>query len=802
MGTGRTIRRIATGAILAAGAAVLVGGYVLRRPVPRGSGKVRLKGLREGAEVIRDRWGVPHIYASNLYDLAFAIGYTQGQDRLWQMEVNRRAACGTLAELLGEQALEIDRMTRRIGFRRAAERDWRDADAEERAVLEAYSAGINAFIARAKMPLEFTIVRSRPAPWEPTDSLAFGRLFGWALAGNWDSEIVRSWTIERFGADVMAELEPGYPAGAPVVVPPGTEATGVRPDVLDDLRQVEELVGFAGRGASNNWAVDGTKSATGRPLLASDPHLTLSMPSIWWEMHVDCPEMKAAGVALPGLPAVVMGHNERIAWGMTAALVDGDDLFVEQIDPAEAPRYRQNGQWSRGELFREEIAVRKRTQPVVEEVLVTRHGPIISPAIKGETRTISLKTVALEPAHQVKAMMMVMAAQSWNEFREALRLWPFPSLNFGYADVDGNIGYHLAGLVPVRGKGHGTVPSPGWTEEYDWKGFVPFDELPHSYNPETHWIASANNKIADDDYPHFLSSEWADGFRQQRIVEMLEAKEKHSTADFEAMQVDQLSLAAKELVPLVVELKPQDEWCKRAITFLKAWDYRLAPDSVAACVYEVFFSHFVRRALQEKLGSWSDFFLGKGVHALRPHTLFFLASHSWLMEKMRERPEWFEGKTHSTGSGQAWSQAMEESLESAVEELRSRLGDEVSRWQWGRLHKQRFGHMLGQVRGVDRIFNRGPVPMGGDANTVWQAAYAPYHGYDVNSFTASWRQIIDLADFNNSRATLPSGQSGHPGSRHYADMTAMWRRGEYHPMLWDREAVEANVRGRLELVAV
>jgi penicillin amidase len=387
--------------------------------------------------------------------------------------------------------------------------------------------------------------------------------------------------------------------------------------------------------------------------------------------------------------------------------------------------------------------------------------------------------------------MKVMAAQNWDEFRAALSDWPFPSLNFGYADVDGNIGYQLAGLVPLRGKGHGIVPSPGWGEEHDWKGFVPFEELPSAYNPETHWIASANNKIADEDYPHLLSIENADGFRQQRIAELLKSKSKHSPADFAAMQVDQMSLAAKELVPLIAEIAPEDEWCRRSITFLKAWDYRLAPDSVAACVYEVFFTHLVRRTLEEKLGSWSDFFMGKGIHMLRPHTMFFVASHSWLMAKMRERPDWFGDRT--------WPEAMEEALASAVAELRSLLGDEVSRWQWGRLHKQRFPHILGQVRGLDRVFNRGPIPAGGDMNTVWQATYAPYHGYEVNSFTASWRQIIDLADFNNSRATLPSGQSGHAASRHYADMTALWRQGDYHPMLWDREQVEAHARGRLEL---
>src|SRR5437867_1507764 len=419
MGTARTVRRIATGALLAAAVAALAGGYVLRRPVPRAKGKVSLTGLRGGAQIIRDRWGVPHIYASNLNDLAFSVGYAQAQDRLWQMEMNRRAAAGTLAELLGEPVLEIDRMTRRIGFRRAAERDWAEADPVEREALEGFSAGINAYIGRAKMPLEFTILRTRPAPWQPVDSLAFGRLFGWALTGNWDSEIVRSWTIERFGAEVMAELDPSYPAGAPVIVPPGTEARGVRPDLLEDYREAAELVGVAGRGMSNNWAVDGTKSVTGKPLLACDPHLTLSLPSIWWEMHVDSPEMKAAGVGLPGLPAVVMGHNERIAWGMTAALVDGDDLFIEQIDPADAPRYRQDGKWSRGEVFREEITVRKRSEQVVEEVLVTRHGPIISSAIKGEPRALSWKSLAVETVRRGTAMMMVRAARRWDEYRQS-----------------------------------------------------------------------------------------------------------------------------------------------------------------------------------------------------------------------------------------------------------------------------------------------------------------------------------------------------------------------------------------------
>jgi penicillin amidase len=779
------------GAMLTAGAAALAAAYVVRRPIPRSRGKVETKGLRSTVEIIRDRWGVPHIYADNPHDLFFAVGYAQAQDRLWQMDFNRRLASGRLAETLGEPALEIDRLIRRVGLRRAAETDWETASEEERTVLEAFSAGVNAYLKRGRLPLEFTLLRARPERWQPVDSLAFGRMFGWALAGNWDSEITRSWTIERFGAKLMAELEPKYAAGAPLIVPPGAEAQGVNIDLTEDFHQMEEIAGLVGQGMSNNWAVDGEKSVTGKPLLASDPHLALGMPSTWWEMHADSPDLKAAGVGIPGMPGVFMGHNDRIAWGMTAAMTDGDDLFVEQINPDNPYQYRYKGEWADGEVVREEIKVRGRAQPVVEDVLITCHGPVISPAIKGETRTLALKSVALEPAHQIQQQTMLMRARDWGEFRDVLSEWPFPSLNFAYADVEGNIGYQLAGRTPVRGQGHGVVPAPGWSGEYDWTGFVPFDELPNAYNPPTHWVASANNKIVDDDYPHFLSASYADGFRQQRIIEMLEEKEKLSVGDFEAMHGDQVSIPARELVPLILQLEPKDEWSRRALTFLRAWDYTLAADSAAASVYEMFYVHLVRRALEEKLGSWSDFFMGKGIHPLRRNGLFFNAAHSWLMDKMRERPAWFEGKT--------WHQVMEECLATSVAELRKLLGDEVSRWGWGRLHKQAFKHPLGEIRGLDRVFNRGPVPVGGDSNTVWQAAYAPYHGYEVNSFTPSWRQIIDLDDFNRSQAILPSGQSGHPGSRHYGDMIGMWSRAEYHPMLWDREEVEKHARGRLEL---
>lgn len=792
MSMGRMIRRTALGLMVAAGAVSAGAYYLLRRPVPKGKGRLKLQGLRAEVEILRDRWGIPHIYAGNLHDLFFGVGYAQAQDRLWQMEFNRRAGSGTLAEVLGEDALEIDRLTRRVGFRRVSEADWQDAEETEKAVLEAFSAGVNAYMEGSRMPVEFGLLRYRPKPWHPVDTMAFGRLMAWSLSGNWDREILRSWTVERFGAKIMEALEPLYPPGKPLIVPPGAEAKGAGHSLAKDYDAAAELLGaLAGRGMSNNWVVNGKKSATGKPLLANDPHLPLQMPSIFWEFHVDSPELKAAGAGLPATPLVVIGHNDRIAWGSTASIVDGDDLFVERVNPDNPSQYAYEDKWLDGEIVREEIVVRGRKEPVVEEVLITRHGPVISPAIKGETRTLALRSVILERAHQTQAGVMLMAARNWDEFREALRMWPAFSLNFAYADVDGNIGYQLAGFVPVRSKGYGIIPMPGWTGEYEWTGWVPFDELPSAFNPSMNWVASANNKIVDDDYPHFLSAESFDSPRQERIIEMLEEKEKLSIDDFRRMQADQLSLPARELVPRMLQLEPQDEWGRRALTFIRAWDHVVAADSAAACVFEVFYTHLVRKTLEEKIGSWSDFYMGRSIHPLRPGGDFFISCYSWLMSKMKDRKKWFAGKS--------WTEAMEEALASATAELRELMGDDVSQWQWGRLHRQTFRHVMGQTRALSRLFNRGPVPVGGDSNTVWQASYAPYHGYDLRGSTASYRQIIDLGDFDNSLAVIPSGQSGHPGSRHYGDMIRMWQQVEYHPMLWERPSVEREVRGRLVL---
>jgi len=791
---GRAARNLVLGLALAAALAGAAVYSLLRRSVPASKGSVRLEGLDSPVEVFRDRWGVPHIYAGSVRDVMFAQGYVHAQDRLWHMELARRAASGGLAEIFGPVVLDADRLLRRVGLRRAAEAELAQLAETVRQHLEAYAAGVNAFIEgnRNRLPPEFLILRFRPQPWTSVDGLTIGKFVGWTLSGNWDTEIVRSWIVERLGPEEAARMEPGYPVGAPLIVPPGAECRGLGAPLLEELRKVQELVG-AGGGGSNNWVVDGHKSVTGKPLLANDPHLPLQMPSVWYEVHLNGGGANVIGASIPGVPGVIIGHNDRIAWGITNTMTDGDDLFVEQVNPADPRQYAYGGKWVDGDLVREEIRVRGRREPVVEEVLVTRHGPIIGPSIPGERRALALCTVVAEPSQHAQAILLLNGAGNWEEFREALRQWPAPAQNFVYADVEGNIGYQMAGLVPLRAKGQGLVPSPGWTGEYDWKGFIPFDELPSVLNPPTHYVATANNKIVDDDYAYFLGAEYLDRYRIQRIVELLKARDKHSLEDFRSIQGDVYSIPGRELAQHLLGLQPADQDARRALNFLRVWDCQLSPGSVAATIVEAFFLQMLRNTVAAKLGPLTDYFVGKEVHPAVPDSFYLQRSASWLLGLMKEAPaDWFVGRS--------WPEVMEQSLEEAVAALRRQLGEDMSRWTWGRVHYASFEHVLGKVRALRPMFNRGPVPVGGDMNTVAQASYVGSRPFAVYSYTASYRQIIDLSDLNRSVAILPGGQSGHPVSRHYSDMIDAWQRLEYHPLLFDRGEIERQAAGKLTLI--
>lgn len=779
--------------------------YLYRRPLPQVAGVLRLPGLKSPVEVLRDQWGVPHIYAQNLDDLYFAQGYVHAQERLWQMELNRRLVQGRLAELFGPIALDTDRLIRTLGFARSAIQDWEALDTEGRHILEVYAQGVNAFLTQNanRLPLEFTLLGFKPQPWRALDSVAWAKYMGWSLSCNWDSELLRAAFIGKLGEDKAAELEPEYPRDNPTILPAATYRE-IATTMLAQFRALKSFLPTVGiSGGSNNWVVDGQKTFTGKPLLANDPHLPITVPGIWYENHLVAPDFEVTGVSFPGAPAVVIGHNRDIAWGFTNAFPDVQDLYVEKPNPANPREFEFQGKWEPATVVREEIRVKGRPQPHVEEILITRHGPIINRVVSliGEQAApVALRWTGYEPNRTIQAIHKMNRARHWQEFTEALRDWTLPSQNMVYADRDGNIGYYQPGLIPIRARGLGLLPVPGWTGEYEWTGWIPHERLPHVFNPASHFVASANNRVVGDDYPYFLTLDHANGYRAARITALLTEKEKLSPDDFARIHCDFYCAPAKPFVAHLLTLTPRDDFQARALAALKAWDYHLTADSVAGGIYKTTEYFALRRLFADKLGNdLADHYFGVGLHPLiAAITLYYDRSLVKMAEILEnEHSDWYTDA--ATGQKRTRAEVLSLALSDAIAALRQHYGDDLSKWAWGNLHQATFNHTLGVQKPLDKIFNRPARPLGGDPNTVWQAAYIPAFPIRQVHFAPSWRQIIDLADWDNSRAVHLPGQSGHPASPHYDDLITPWLRGEYHPLIWSRANVEKHVQVRLVL---
>src|SRR5579883_2219627 len=536
-------------AATAAGVAGLVGGayyLFMHRPLPKTRGKLHLAELHEPVEIVTDRYGVPHIYANNEDDLYLAQGYVHAQHRLWQMELNRRIGSGRLAELFGEIALEPDRFARRLGLHRAAAAAVRTLPPHSARILDAYARGVNAFISshRTNLPLEFTLLRLTPAPWQPADTMQWSKMMGWNLGGNWETELIRARLVARLGPERAAKLETGYDPSHPLIIPPGVSYKGTNLGLLEQYATLRQLSGFGLLGASNNWVVDGSMTITGKPILCNDPHLGQTAPSIWFECHLVAGEIDVVGATFPGAPGVIIGHNRHVAWGVTNAISDVEDLYIEKFNPQNPIQYEYKGQWEEAEVIREEIRVKGRAEPLIEEVRITRHGPILTSMPNPQSAEtaeaagsnghnpvpaelpLALRWTGLQQCHILSSIPKLNRATNWEEFREAMRDWDVPPQNVIYADKEGNIGYIMAGAIPIRAQGQGLLPSPGRTGEYAWVGYIPFDELPQTYNPEQHFIVTANNRVVDDNYPYYITNEWLNGYRAQRIRDLLTSKGK------------------------------------------------------------------------------------------------------------------------------------------------------------------------------------------------------------------------------------------------------------------------------------
>ena len=815
-----SVRKIGAAAGLAlAGLASLAGlaATAVRRPLPRVSGRLKLPGLAEPVQVLRDRWGVPHIYAASARDLFMAQGYVHAQDRLWQMELQRRTGHGRLAELFGEIALDTDRFVRVMGFARVARREIGTLGDEARQQVEAYVAGVNAYIEqnRKRLPIEFTILRARPELWQPIDLVVWGKMMAQNLARGWITEALRAQLVAAVGPERAAALEPEYLAGHPLTLPRGMRYS--RDLAAGALRVAGATSRFIGSGelgqGSNAWVVGGARSASGKPLLANDPHLMLQMPSVWYENHLSGGDYHVTGVSLPGTPGVVIGHNEHIAWGITNGENDVQDLFVERFDPADPARYQFRGEWLAAEIVREEIVVKGRAAPHVEEVRITRHGPIISalmpadgsqpPSASGgapadgqqpaANEELALRWTALKPGQTLDAALMLNRARDWAEFRAALARWTSPTLNFVYADVAGHFGYAFAGHMPLRAQGDGRLPSAGWTGEHEWTGLIPADELPRALDPAEGFVVTANNRIIGDDYPYPMPSEYLPGYRAARITQLIEQTERHDARSFGRIQGDQRSLPGLELAALAGRLPAETPLARAARDALAGWDGELTADSLAGAIYARLREHLLAQSYAEVAGPLART-AGLGAFAGLLGETYLWRALPLLLARLAARDDaWLP-------AGRSGDDLLSDAWDATLADLRAELGEQVSEWRYGRLHTLTLRHPLSAVPALARLFNRGPFAIGGDADTV-RMGFAPRHYAAQPSYTApSYRQICDVGHWDASQSILPSGQSGQPGSRHYADLVQPYLKMQYHPMPWSRTRVEDATVARLMLV--
>jgi penicillin amidase len=790
---GTPLGRFAAGGSLGAALGVLGLWYqLLRRPLPQTTGRVNLRGLEAPVDVLRDRFGVPHVRARTAHDVTFALGFCHGQDRLWQLEFFRRATAGRLSEFAGEDSLPADRLMRTLGMRRVAEQEARELSPRLAPLATAYVAGINAAIDSARaLPIEFQLLRLEPEPWNTVDLLAAAKLVGFGLSTNWEMELLRAHIVRLAGPERAAKLEPQYPRGNPIVVQPGRPHAGEAGDLAEQIARVRDALGLGMHATgSNNWVVSGERSVTGKPLLACDPHLTFTAPDLWYEAELVCDDYRIRGATLPTNPFPVFGQTERVAFGFTNVMADTQDLFVERLNADDRRLYEFEGGWREAEVVHEEIQVKGRSHADAIDVTVTHHGPLVNEVL-GAEEPIALSWTGLRYPLLTESGYDMARARNGQDVIAAAADHHVPPLNLLWADRDGNIGYQLAGRIPIRKGDTPDLPKPGWTGEFEWDGTIPYDDLPRSVNPSQGFLVTANNRVVDDDYPHHITSEWMTGYRAQRIEEMLGERERHSVTDFERMQHDFLSLPGIETVHRLSRIHPTDQRETRAIERLKSWDGVLSADSVAATILHAFtvvFAQAVVRAavpdpeLQERWMNKSG------------APLFEIVSSPWRFQERlltmwdENDPSWFASPQHP--QGRAWADVALECLHSALDGLEERFGKNQDKWRWGRVHPVEFMHPFGAANPVFRhIFNR-TAEVGGASETVTQNGYLA-----TEPFKALWgpvyRMVADLGDPSKSRWQLTTGQSGHPGSPHYADMIEGWRTGRTNPVYLEDHEIHA-----------
>ncbi len=775
----------------------LAGGIWLRGRVraslPALDGTVAVPGLSARVVVLRDAHGVPHMRAQSMEDALFAQGYVTAQDRLWQMDLSRRKAEGELSEVFGDRTLSLDIESRTLGFRNLIKSTLADLSPEDRRLLDSYVRGVNAFIKshRNRLPLEFLILRYQPRPWREADSIAVTLNLATALSQTWDVDLLRERIAAKLGPAELGKKEYAdlFPDHSPLDVPVAEVPEPMRVHegkksanlpVGDFQNELEfglsslRAMTFPGGIGSNNWVVSGAHTKSGKPLLANDPHLAFSIPSVWYMNHLEAPGLNVSGISLPGLPFVIIGHNEHIAWGMTNTGPDVQDLYMESFNFRNPRKYLHNGQWVDAEVRDEDIKVRGE-RDYHFPVKITRHGPIIS---HDGNRDLALQWTLLNP-HAVRIpFARIDQASNWQEFTAALRDLTVPMLNCVYADDQGNIGFYAPGLVPLRKHGDGTVPVPGSTDDYDWDGFIPFEDLPHSFNPPEGIIATANGRIVPDNYPYFISARWEAPYRTARIFQLLREGNSFTAPDMLRIQTDILSIEdewlRKQLIAAAEKDPPSNPDSRFALDVVKSWDGEARANSAATLVLEVTRQALLARILKPKLGD-------------------DLSGYRWPMSTTFLQNVLEQNLTRWLPPGDAdFSVTLMQSLDDGVRGIPSLVHSrDHTAWQWGNTIPLIIRHPLSSgLPFARRWLDVGPYPQRGTGTTVKQTTM---------HIGPSMRMVVDFSGFDNSLQNIVLGESGQPFSSYYRDQFQAWYDGNSFPMLFGDSAVEKGAVHKLVL---
>jgi penicillin amidase len=830
----RAIAAVALIALVAAAGAY----HYLRRSLPQIDGTVTITGLSAPVEIVRDADAIPHIFATTRIDGLFGLGYVHAQDRLWQMEFQRRIGHGRLSEILGAATLPQDRFLRTVGFGRAARAAWASTPDWAKRQVNAYVAGVNAFIGThhgAGLPPEFTLLRFEPEPWTGEDVVVWVKMMAWDLSGNYSFELLRRDLIAAVGPERMAQLMPPYAPDGLSILPrmgesdgsgapgqlgasgpsaaPAPSAGSYAHALAQSLSRGEPAVrdfllgGAATEGlGSNNWVADGTMTASGKPLLANDPHLGTRLPSTWYLAHISAGDFEVIGGTFPGTPAVALGRNRFIAWGATNVAADVEDLYRERLDGA-GTHYDFRGVQEAITLIPETIVV-KGAAAVSWNVRVTRHGPLVSDAINAnnaESRTtpkpqlvepLAFRWTALDPDDgTLTAFLKVNEAHNWTEFIEALRGYVVPSQNFVFADVEGHIGYYAPGRIPLRASGDGSRPADGWTGDAEWTGWVPFDELPHTFDPPEHVIITANHRPAPPTYRYNLGLEWTEPYRAQRITDLLaepagpgpHTKPRFTPDDFARIQADTVSLHARTLLPiLLTRTSSMSAADQPVLELLRHWNFDATRDSAAAAVFQAWFLRLAPAIAGDEIGPAAiDLYQGK----------FSFVSRFLLNTLASNDSPWCDDL--ATPKRETCDEVVANALRAGVDDLQRRLGSDTARWRWDAVHTAVFPHALDSVAALRPILSRS-IGTAGDWSTVNVSVTAADHPYEAHT-VPGYREIIDLSPANDSRFLDAVGESGHPLSPHYDDFMKDWRAVTHRKMRMDRAEIDRGALGHLRL---